>query len=383
MIGERVSHYDIILKLGTGGMGEVYLAQDTKLDRKVALKILPADVASNHDRMERFVREAKSAAALNHPNIAHIYEIGEYQGASFIAMEYIDGVTLREEIHHARTELKKMLKYLQQVAEGLSKAHAAGIVHRDLKPDNIMITRDLYAKILDFGLAKLTEQTPQPSSSEAVDKDAPTAVMLKQLSTPGVIMGTVGYMSPEQAQGRNVDQRSDIFSFGCMLYETATGLRPFESDSVIDTLHKILHSAAPPIKDANPSAPIDLQRIVRRCLAKDPDERYQSIREVAIELRDLRRELEDAAESNTTSSAIGSTASTEAAQLSSSSPGLSTAPPSSSAECFWLCWCLLSRLLDSRHICMPEILRLQLNQSRYCRSLIRLMIQTPSTYRTV
>ena len=333
MIGERVSHYDIILKLGTGGMGEVYLAQDTKLDRKVALKILPADVASNHDRMERFVREAKSAAALNHPNIAHIYEIGEYQGTSFIAMEYIDGVTLREEINRARTELKKMLKYLQQVAEGLAKAHAGGIVHRDLKPDNIMITRDLYAKILDFGLAKLTEQTPQPSSSEAVDKDAPTAVMPKQLSTPGVIMGTVGYMSPEQAQGRNVDQRSDIFSFGCILYETATGLRPFESDSVIDTLHKILHSAAPPIKDANPSAPIDLQRIVRRCLAKDPDERYQSIREVAIELRDLRRELEDGAQSNTTPSAIGSTAnSAEAAQLTSSSPGLSTAPPSSSAE---------------------------------------------------
>src|SRR6266567_3719885 len=298
MIGERLSHYDIIAKLGTGGMGEVYLAQDTKLDRKVALKILPADVASNRDRMDRFVREAKSAAALNHPNIAHIYEIGEYQSTCFIAMEFIDGVTLREEIHRERTELKKLLKYLQQVAEALSKAHAAGIVHPDLKPDNIMITRDLYAKILDFGLAKLTLQTQPPSSrGEAVYKNAPTAVMPRQLSTPGVIMGTVGYMSPEQAQGKKVDQRSDIFSFGCILYETATGLRPFESDSVIDTLHKIVHTAAAPIKDANPSASIDLQRIVRLCLAKDPDERYQSIREVAIELRDLRRELEDAAES--------------------------------------------------------------------------------------
>jgi len=336
MIGERLSHYEIIAKLGTGGMGEVYLAQDTKLDRKVALKILPADVASSRDRMDRFVREAKSAAALNHPNIAHIYEIGESQSTCFIAMEFIDGVTLREKIHREPTELKKLLKYLQQVAEGLSKAHAAGIVHRDLKPDNIMITRDLYAKILDFGLAKLTLQThPPQSSGEAVDNDAPTAVMPRQLSTPGVIMGTVGYMSPEQAQGKKVDQRSDIFSFGCILYETATGLRPFESDSVIDTLHKIVHTPAAPIKDANPSAPIDLQRIVRRCLAKDPDERYQSIREVAIELRDLRRELEDAAESDTTAppGTIGSTASAAAgAQITASSPGLSTAPPSSSAE---------------------------------------------------
>src|SRR5216117_1703403 len=181
-----LSHYRIVSKIGAGGMGEVYLAQDTKLDRKVELKILPTEVASNRDRMDRFVREAKSAAALNHPNIAHIYEIGEYQGTNFIAMEFIDGVTLREEIYRERTELKKLLKYLQQVAEGLSKAHAAGIVHRDLKPDNIMITRDGYAKILDFGLAKLTEQTPPPSTGDAVDKDAPTAVMPRQLSTPGV-----------------------------------------------------------------------------------------------------------------------------------------------------------------------------------------------------
>ncbi|HEX3229310.1 MAG TPA: protein kinase, partial [Pyrinomonadaceae bacterium] len=336
MIGEKLSHYDIIAKLGTGGMGEVYLAQDTKLDRKVALKVLPAEVASNRDRMERFVREAKSAAALNHPNIAHIYEIGEYQGTNFIAMEFIDGVTLREKIHRERTELKRLLKYLQQSAEGLAKAHAAGIVHRDLKPDNIMVTGDGHAKILDFGLAKLTEQTqPSPSSGEAVDRDAPTAVMPRQLSTPGLIMGTVGYMSPEQAQGKEVDQRSDIFSFGCILYETATGLRAFESDSVIDTLHKIVHTAAPPIKDANPSAPIDLQRIVRRCLTKDPDERYQSIREVAIELRELRRELEDAAQSDTTAppSTIGSTVNfAEGAQLTASSPDPLTAPPSSSAE---------------------------------------------------
>ena len=333
--GTRLGRYKIRAKIGEGGMGAVYLVEDTKLDRKVALKLLPADVAANRDRMFRFVREAKSAASLSHPNIAQIFEIGEADGVHFIAMEFIDGVTLREKIHRERTELKKLLKFLQQVAEGLSKAHAAGIVHRDLKPDNVMITRDGYAKILDFGLAKLTEQTkPLLASGEAVDKDAPTAVMPRQLSTPGVIMGTVGYMSPEQAQGKQVDQRSDIFSFGCILYETITGLPPFESDSVIDTLHKILHTAAPPIKDANPSAPIDLQRIVRRCLAKDPDERYQSIKEVAIELRELRRELEGA-ELDTTPppSTIGSTSSSPAAaNLTASSSSLSTTSPSSSAE---------------------------------------------------
>src|SRR5712671_531367 len=187
-----ISHYEIRSKIGAGGMGEVYLAQDTKLDRKVALKVLPADVASNRDRMERFVREAKAAGALNHPNIAHIYEIGESDGTNFIAMEFIDGVTLREKIHQERTELRKLLKYLQQVAEGLSTAHAAGIVHRDLKPDNIMITRDGFAKVLDFGLAKLVE-TSDLGLGLSEGGEAPTAVM-QQHSAPGVVMGTVGYM---------------------------------------------------------------------------------------------------------------------------------------------------------------------------------------------
>src|SRR3979490_1501402 len=228
-----ISHYRVVSKIGAGGMGEGYLAQDTKLDRKVALKILPADVASNRDRMDRFVREAKSAAALNHPNIAHMYEIGESEGTNFIAMEFVDGVTLREKTHRERTELRKLLRYLQHVAEGLAKAHAAGIVHRDLKPDNIMITRDGHAKILDFGLAKLIE--PQLTDAGVGDNlgDAATAIM-QQHSTPGVIMGTVGYMSPEQAQGKTneIDQRSDIFSFGCILFEAATGKKPFESDSI-------------------------------------------------------------------------------------------------------------------------------------------------------
>jgi len=292
------SHYRIVSKIGAGGMGEVYLAQDTKLDRKVALKILPADVASNRDRMERFVREAKSAAALSHPNIAQIFEIGEDNSIHYIAMEFIDGVTLREKIHRERTELRKLLRYLQHAAEGLAKAHSAGIVHRDLKPDNIMITRDGHAKILDFGLAKLIEPQPLPGGDSS---DVATAV-LPQHSTPGTVMGTVGYMSPEQAQGKTkeIDQRSDIFSFGCILFEAATGKKPFEGESVIKSLHMVVYESAPPIAELNPSAPAELQRIVRRCLEKDADDRYQGIKEVAIELKHLRRELETGADFNAT-----------------------------------------------------------------------------------
>src|SRR6059036_3446178 len=179
----RLGRYEIRSQLGEGGMGEVYLAQDTKLDRKVALKILPSDLASDRDRMERFVREAKSAAALNHPYIAHVYEIGEHEGVNFIAMEFIDGETLRELIHQKQTDLSKLLRHLQHGAEGLAKAHAAGIVHRDLKPDNIMITRDGHAKILDFGLAKLIEM-PQSGTSGQTHSDVATAI-LHQHSTPG------------------------------------------------------------------------------------------------------------------------------------------------------------------------------------------------------
>src|SRR3989440_1910734 len=221
----KLGRYEIRSQLGAGGMGEVYLAEDTRLHRNVALKILPAEVATQRDRMERFVREAKSAAALNHPNIAHIYEIGEHDGVNFIAMEFIDGFTLRDLIHGRQTDFAKLLRYLQHVAEGLAKAHTAGIVHRDLKPDNIMITRDGHAKILDFGLAKLIE--PQQSSGSGSSEVA-TAIM-QQHSTPGTVIGTVGYMAPEQAQGRvqEIDHRSDILSFGCILYEAATGQRAF------------------------------------------------------------------------------------------------------------------------------------------------------------
>lgn len=332
--GTRLGRYEIRSPLGAGGMGEVYLAQDTRLDRRVALKILPDDVAANQDRMRRFVQEAKAAAALNHPNIAHIYEIGKSEGTNFIAMEFIDGVTLREKIHRERTELRKLLRYLQHVAEGLAKAHAAGIVHRDLKPDNIMITRDGHAKILDFGLAKLIESQLMEAVEGENFGDAATAIM-QQHSTPGMIMGTVGYMSPEQAQGKTnqIDQRSDIFSFGCILFEAATGHKPFEGDSVVKSLHSLIYEPAPQIKDLNPSAPPDLQRIIRRCLAKDPEERSQAIKDVAIELKELRRALDagngfentvpPSGHSETTSS--GTTVQSTAAESRSISPAVSSA----------------------------------------------------------
>jgi len=251
--GTKLGRYEIRAKIGEGGMGEVYLAQDTKLDRKVALKILPGEIASNHDRMRRFTQEAKAAAALNHPHIAHIYEIGEDDGVNFIAMEFIEGVTLRQKIHREHADLRRLLRYLQQVAEGLAKAHAAGIVHRDLKPDNIMITRDNYAKILDFGLAKLVEPQRQKLEREGGLSEVATA-MMPHHSIPGTILGTVGYMSPEQAQGRTgeIDHRSDIFSFGCLLFEAATGRKAFEGKDTLDSLHNIVHAPTPVIKELNP-----------------------------------------------------------------------------------------------------------------------------------
>jgi TolB-like protein/Tfp pilus assembly protein PilF/tRNA A-37 threonylcarbamoyl transferase component Bud32 len=296
--GSLLGRYRIVSPLGAGGMGEVYLARDEQLERHVAVKVLSTEFTQNADRLRRFEQEARAAAKLSHPAIAHVYEVGEAAGVHFIAMEYVEGETLNAAIHRQRVELPRLLKYLGEVADGLAKAHAAGVVHRDLKPDNVMIARDGYAKILDFGLAKLVEPEKNFGTGGDASSEAATAV-LEQHSTPGVVMGTVGYMSPEQAQGkvREIDHRTDIFSFGCLLYEAATGHRPFEGDSLIRSLHKLVYESAPPITDFNPEAPAELQRIVRRCLAKDADERYQSIKDVAIELRELRRELEDGATS--------------------------------------------------------------------------------------
>lgn len=303
-----LSHYRIVSKLGAGGMGEVYLAQDTKLNRKVALKILPTELAANQDRMRRFVLEAQAAAALNHPNIAHIYEIGESDGVNFIAMEFVEGKTLREKIYREKSELIVLLKQLLQVAEGLAKAHASGIVHRDLKPDNIMITSDNHAKILDFGLAKLLEGRGEEETGRRGDGETggvgdegqtliapsprhPVSPSPNPVTSPGLIMGTVGYMSPEQARAKPVDQRSDIFSFGCILYEAVTGHKPFGGDSVVDTLHKIIHDPAPAITDFSPSASAELQRVIRKCLAKEPAKRYQTIRDTANDLEELLEEM--------------------------------------------------------------------------------------------
>jgi serine/threonine protein kinase/Tol biopolymer transport system component len=310
--GAHLNYYEIVTLLGVGGMGEVYKANDSRLGRPVALKILPAHLVEDADRVRRFIQEAKSASALNHPHIITIYEIGQSEIKSdgenisraagdnteasssdearrvhYIAMEFVDGSTLHTKIHRDRIDLKKLLEYFAQVADGLAKAHAAGIVHRDLKPENIMITEDGYSKILDFGLAKLIEAN-DPQGNEL--EEAATAMMGQ--TRPGMVMGTIGYMSPEQAQGKPVDQRSDIFSFGCMLYEAATGRKPFEGDSIIDSLHKIVYTQAPLVRESNPTAPAELQRIVRKCLVKDPADRYQSIRDVAIDLRDLIREYD-------------------------------------------------------------------------------------------
>jgi serine/threonine protein kinase len=366
--GTKLDRYEIISQLGAGGMGEVYLAEDTRLHRRVALKILPAEVASHRDRMRRFIQEATAAASLNHPNIAHIYETGEaeaqpparsgerpdrvkreagtddgqdrvgHEVLHFIAMEFVDGITLREKIHREHSDLRKLLRYLQQVAEGLAKAHAAGVVHRDLKPDNIMITGDGHAKILDFGLVKLIELALPPRTGDPASSEVATAVM-PQHSTPGTVLGTVGYMSPEQAQGKTteIDHRSDIFSFGCILFEAVTGHKPFEGESVLKSLHMVVYEPAPPIKDFNPAAPAELQRIIRRCLAKDPEERHQSIKDVAIELKEVRHEMTDAAGLNTTvppssSGAALSTQSGPHTDATTSSGITSTQPTQSSAE---------------------------------------------------
>jgi serine/threonine protein kinase len=233
--GQVVGHYQIVAPLGKGGMGEVYLASDAKLDRKVALKLLPAEFTTHKDRLRRFIQEAKAASSLNHPNIITIHEIGQADGAHFIATEFIDGQTLKQRMAHTRMELPEILDVSIQAAGALQAAHAARIVHRDIKPENIMLRPDGYVKVLDFGLAKLTEQSHQSSAA-----DSGIDTMMKADTKPGSILGTVNYMSPEQARGQALDQRTDVFSFGIVLYEMAAGTRPFAAATSVDTLVSIL-----------------------------------------------------------------------------------------------------------------------------------------------
>jgi serine/threonine protein kinase/Flp pilus assembly protein TadD len=262
-------------------MGEVYLAQDMKLDRTVALKILPAELAADQDRMRRFVQEAKAASALSHPNVAHIYEIGEADDTSFIAMEYVEGQSLDAKIKAHPLDSGEIVDIAMQVADALDEAHSKGITHRDIKPSNIMITARGQAKVLDFGLAKVAVQKPESSSSDM-------ATVRK--TDPGVVMGTVQYMSPEQAMGREVDHRTDVFSIGVLMYEMATGRLPFSGASASETIDRITHSQPEAIARFNYRVPVELERIIRKCMEKEPGRRYQSARDLLVDLRNLKRD---------------------------------------------------------------------------------------------
>ena len=286
--GTKLGRYEIRSQLGAGGMGEVYLVQDTQLERTIALKILPADVTSDRQRMHRFVQEAKAAAALHHPNIAHIYEIGETDGTSFIAMEFIDGETLRQLLKQGQLTVTAMLDISIQIASALAAAHEAGIIHRDIKPDNIMLRHDGLVKVLDFGLVKLTE--PQ----SATDTEAPTKALVH--TDAGTVMGTANYMSPEQARGQKVDARTDIWSLGVMLYEMTTGRLPFAGATTTDVLASIVKTEPIPLTRFSPELPLKLEEIVVKALEKDREERYQTVKDVLVDMRRLRKRLEFEAE---------------------------------------------------------------------------------------
>ncbi|HEY6187726.1 MAG TPA: protein kinase [Pyrinomonadaceae bacterium] len=284
--GTRLGRYEIRSPIGKGGMGEVYLARDTQLDRTVALKLLPPDVASDQQRMNRFVREAKATAALSHPNIAHIYEIGEADGVTFIAMEYVEGRTLRQYMKSASIPLDEALYIALQVASALSEAHAEGIIHRDIKPENIMLRPDGYVKLLDFGLAKLIETRSQ---EQYTMDEAPTLLIQ---TNPGMLMGTVTYMSPEQARGLEVDGRTDIWSLGVVLYEMIAGQVPFTGQTTTDMLVSILEHRPRSLSKAMPEIPIDVDRIITKAMAKRRESRYQSAGDFVAAIKSLRQEME-------------------------------------------------------------------------------------------
>jgi serine/threonine protein kinase/Tfp pilus assembly protein PilF len=292
-VGTKVAHYEIRSKIGEGGMGEVYLALDTELDRTVALKILPAKLAANQQRLQRFIQEAKSASALNHPHILTIHEIGSSRRENssttgdtrFIAMEYIDGETLRQRMRGGHLKLSEVLEIAIQAAGALSAAHAAGIIHRDIKPENIMIRRDGYIKVLDFGLAKLT----QPEGS-TTDTEAPTKALVD--TGAGTVMGTANYMSPEQAKAKRIDLRTDLWSLGAVIYEMVAGHVPFEAETPSEVIALILNKEPSPLARYEREAPPELERIVEKALTKDREERYQSAKDLLVDLKRLKRQLE-------------------------------------------------------------------------------------------
>ncbi|MBA2524562.1 MAG: serine/threonine protein kinase [Pyrinomonadaceae bacterium] len=284
--GTKLGRYEIRSQIGAGGMGEVYLAHDTQLDRTVALKILPENVGADRSRLQRFVQEAKSASALNHPNILTVYEIGQTDSTHFIATEYIEGETLRHHLSDARMTLSEVLDICIQVTNALATAHKAGIIHRDMKPENIMIRRDGIVKVLDFGLAKLTAH-----ESADVNAEAPTKAIIK--TDPGTVLGTAIYMSPEQARGIPVDARTDIFSIGVVLYEMVAGCVPFSGSTSSEVLASILSEKEPqPLARYSREVPAELERVVSKALRKNRDERYQTIKDLLLDLKNLKQELE-------------------------------------------------------------------------------------------
>jgi serine/threonine-protein kinase len=289
IVGESIGQYKILSHLGAGGMGEVYLAQDERLRRKVALKLLFTDVTRNEDWVRRFEQEAYAASALNHPNIITIYEVGQFKDSHFISTEFIDGQTLRQRLREQTLTIAETLDIAIQVATALVAAHSAGIIHRDIKPENVMLRSDGYVKVLDFGLAKFTETAPH--ASMPTDPNAETEHVFN--TTPGVVMGTVAYMSPEQARGTRVDQRTDIFSFGVLLYEMFSGRLPFEGQTQTDVISAIIgNKRQPPLARYTSETSPELERIVSKALHKKRDDRYQTLKDMVIDLRSVKRQME-------------------------------------------------------------------------------------------